>query len=533
MKHNPFTSVFSFPFYPILIGIYFPIFLYSRNIDRYSFEVVVAPILASFAMALAFATLSGFLFRNAHRAAIWSSANLIYFFLYGGVFRTLKYMVPGSHKILVAAGVLMNVVILYFLWKKKPDMAAWSSRLNGAALVLFALPFVTIVRFHIQEGFGADAIRHAGNPLGLDEGPRSDSLKSRPDIYHIVMDGYSRDDVLKAAYGFDNQPFLQGLRERGFHIGRGGSSNYSATDLSMTSALNMDYLGSPDVQVKGERQIWKKLESLRNDSRVVQFLKSLGYRWIVVPHGWENTLPKKADAIRTPPEGGGRIYLTEFENGLLAMTPIRYLLSAIGMNGLRKKTQHAHRILFEFEYLMNCAHENGPKYVFVHILAPHTPVVFGPEGELKLDIPDLNHLRIADPSLFRQAATGEITYLNTRLLQVVDKIIEDTKGNAVILLHSDHGESVLEFSDDAEFLVQRHGVLAAIHLPGGVEDNRFYPGMSNVNFFRFIFNHLFDAGFQMLPDRTWYSSPSAPFKLREITGVLDSAAAARGLPKRD
>jgi hypothetical protein len=119
--------------------------------------------------------------------------------------------------------------------------------------------------------------------------------------------------------------------------------------------------------------------------------------------------------------------------------------------------------------------------------------------------------------------------LNKRLLQIVDKIKEDSEGNAVILLHSDHGESVLEFSDDPGFLVQRHGVLAAIHLPGGVKDERFYPGMSNVNFFRFIFNHLFEAGFPMLPDRTWYSSPAAPFQTREITRVLDSATAAAGV----
>ncbi|MEO6097131.1 MAG: sulfatase-like hydrolase/transferase [Fibrobacteria bacterium] len=491
----------------------------------------MVPILESFATALVFAMLSGLLFRNIHRAAIWSSANLIYFFTYGGVFRMVRYTVPGSHKILLAVGIVMNIVILYFLWKRKPDMAAWSPRLNGAALILFALPFVSIIRFEIQAGFEADVPRQTVNPLGLVKGARSDSLKNRPDIYHIMMDAYSRDDVLKTAYHFDNQPFLQGLRGRGFQIGRGGSSNYSATDLSMTSALNMNYLDSLDVQLQGEHQAWKKLESLRNDSRVVQFLKSFGYRWIVVPHGWENSLPEKADAIHMPPEDGDAIYLSEFENGFLAMTPVRYLLSALGMNGLRKRTQHANRILFEFDYLMDCANEKGPKYVFVHILAPHTPVVFGPEGDLKLDIPDMNHLRIADPSRFRLAATGEIAYLNKRLLRIVDKIIKDSKGNAVILLHSDHGESVLEFSDDPEFLVQRHGVLAALYLPGGAKDTRFYPRISNVNFFRFIFNHLFDSGFPMLPDRTWYSSTSAPFLFREITGVLDSAAAARGIPE--
>jgi hypothetical protein len=37
----------------------------------------------------------------------------------------------------------------------------------------------------------------------------------RPDIYLIVLDGYSRADVLEQYYGFDNRPFLDGLRRRG------------------------------------------------------------------------------------------------------------------------------------------------------------------------------------------------------------------------------------------------------------------------------------------------------------------------------
>lgn len=514
-----------FPFYPLVFGLYFPVFLYSRNLDRYSIDVAVVPALAVGAAVLLGGVLCGFLFRNVHRAAIWYGANLIFFFLYGGIFRTLKSMVPGGHRILLASAIVLNAGLFLLLWKRKSDFAKWSPRLNVFALALFAMPVATLVRYYAHEGFGADT-RPLSAPAGRIRSGGADDARLRPDIYHIMMDGYSRADVLAGAYGFDNGVFIRALRERGFQIASRGRANYSATDLSLASTLNMNFLDSLDVDLESQSRNWKDLEALRNDPEAMQVLRSQGYRWIVVPHGWENALPARAHAIRTPPAAAGGVYLTEFQNGLLAMTPMPYLLTALGLNELRRKPQHRNRILFEFDYLMHCAREPGPKYVFVHILAPHSPIVFGPNGEPKDDIPDLNRLRTADPALFREAAMGELTYLNKRLLQAVDKIILDTRGDCVILLHSDHGESVLDFSDDPRFLAQRHGVLSAVRLPGGAQDSRFHPGISNVNLFRFIFNHVFAAGYPLLPDRTWYSSPQAPFLFREITGLLDSAEAA-------
>jgi hypothetical protein len=518
-----------FPFYPLVIGLYFPLFLYSRNLDRYSMEVAVVPTLAVGAMVLLVGILCGFLFKTVHRAAIGYGANLIFFFLYGGIFRTLKPMVPGGHKILLAAAIVLNAGLFLLYRKRKGDFAKWSPRLNTFALVLFALPVATLIRFHVQEGFDPEDRRHAMPVERITAGGAA--ARSRPDIYHIMMDAYSRADVLGAAYGFDNGPFLRALRDRGFQIATRGRANYSATDLSLASTLNMNFLDSLDIDLESQSRNWKKLEALRNEPLAVRFLKSKGYRWIVVPHGWENALPAQADAIRTPPAAAGGVYLTVFQNGLLSMTPIPYLLTALGMNELRRKPQHRNRILFEFDYLMHCAREPGPKYVFVHILAPHSPIVFGPKGEPKDDVPDLNRLRTANPALFRAAAMGELTYLNKRLLQAVDKIILATRGNCVILLHSDHGESVLDFSGDPRFLAQRHGVLSAIRLPGGAQVGLFHPGISNVNLFRFLFNHLFAAGYPFLPDRTWYSSPETPFQFREITGLLDSAEAAEAASK--
>ena len=41
---------------------------------------------------------------------------------------------------------------------------------------------------------------------------------SHPDVYYVILDGYARADALATHYGYDNEPFLDALRERGFVV---------------------------------------------------------------------------------------------------------------------------------------------------------------------------------------------------------------------------------------------------------------------------------------------------------------------------
>ena len=63
-----------------------------------------------------------------------------------------------------------------------------------------------------------------------------------PDIYFILLDGYARGDILEKYYGYDNAPFLDGLRSRGFQVSDASRSNFYWTFLSVGSALNLDYV---------------------------------------------------------------------------------------------------------------------------------------------------------------------------------------------------------------------------------------------------------------------------------------------------
>ncbi len=81
---------------------------------------------------------------------------------------------------------------------------ALTGGLNVVAAVLLAFLGVQAVANLAQSGD-----RESGHSTpALAQAPKSGG----PDIYFIVLDGYARADVLAKYYGFDNGPFLDGLR---------------------------------------------------------------------------------------------------------------------------------------------------------------------------------------------------------------------------------------------------------------------------------------------------------------------------------
>ena len=115
---------------------------------------------------------------------------------------------------------------------------------------------------------------------------------------------------------------------------------------------------------------------------------------------------------------------------------------------------------------------------------------------------------------------GEIRYLNRRVISVVDRILAASKGKAVILLHSDHGEPVLEYQDTREYFRQRHGILMAVHLPRGSRQGGFHEATTPVNLYRQVFREVLRMDMPLLEDRIYFSRRVSPFGIREITDSL-------------
>jgi len=157
--------------------------------------------------------------------------------------------------------------------------------------------------------------------------------------------------------------------------------------------------------------------------------------------------------------------------------------------------------------------ESGPKLVFVHLISPHQPFVFGPEGEpIQPEGPFTLTAESADTR--EQAAAdgyvGQIRFLNGRILQVVDRLIADSAQPPVIILQGDHGPPV-----GGPSAADRMSIFNAYYLPG---DSALFPyaSITPVNTFRLVLAKYFDARLPLLDDVALYSSYKAPYEFHPV-----------------
>jgi hypothetical protein len=102
---------------------------------------------------------------------------------------------------------------------------------------------------------------------------------------------------------------------------------------------------------------------------------------------------------------------------------------------------------------------------------------------------------------FEKGYLSNLEYANRAILPVLQEIITKSKTQPIIILAGDHG-----IRDQ-----NRMENLAAIYLPGFTD--RIYPTITPVNYFRIIFNSIFNAGFPILEDRSYYSGYPDRYKL--------------------
>lgn len=95
------------------------------------------------------------------------------------------------------------------------------------------------------------------------------------------------------------------------------------------------------------------------------------------------------------------------------------------------------------------------------------------------------------PALRDPGYQHTITYLNNRFVEIVGKIIRESKVPPIIILQGDHG-----FSKDDN---NRMNIFDAYYLPGDGK-NQIYPSITPVNSFRIIFNTYFGGKYPLLKD---------------------------------
>lgn len=493
-------------FYPVLLGAYAVIALTANNLN----QMKLADGLRSLAAAVLF---SAFIFlaaklitRDWHRAGLWSAFLLLLFFTYGHVYQEIEGvkiagLTLGRHRVLFPVWLALAGAGSWLILRKVRRPAGATRILNGLILVLLCVPLFQIGIYQIRAAqlkaqFSQAAAGQTVNPT-----------PDRPDVYYIILDGYSRSDVIQKLYGYDNTPFLDGLRKLGFYIPDCAQSNYSQTALSLTSSLNMDYLNNLAglVVSSQEHPDYQKYIQYVHHSQVFENFRKMGYQLVTFSTIFPLTDMPDADIYiddRKNPlkQFDQRAGVSEFEVLFLRTTAARLWLesSKAFFEPLQKSLvspdeQVYKRVQFQISQLELIPDIPGSKVVFAHIAAPHAPFVFTADGEYYLHEGQ------------NEGYAPEIAYLNKRLLEIIPVILEKSAVPPVIIIQGDHG-----WHDD-----YRLPILNAYYFPeGGAES--LYPTVTPVNTFRLVFNLYFNGDYPLLPDESFFSPIDYPMQLQKV-----------------
>ena len=326
----------------------------------------------------------------------------------------------------------------------------------------------------------------------------------RADVFVFFLDGYSRADTLKDKFNLDIQAFRQRLQGMGFTTLPKSFANYPMTTLSISSALNMDYLVEPGPSALENYVRYQVL--LAGHNPFVRAIKARGYKFVQVPPGsWAGTDCRGAQDVcfRTASSG-----INETQITLLQMTPIETVLRRF-FGGLIefKRTGFPEAVAGIASFSRKV---KSPVFAFTHLTIPHDPIYTASCEER----PFSPYFTEALSPKRRGEYVETVRCLNRQILENLPKLFSGTPAPIIMLL-SDHGITFGNLFErpvsdwTGEEIKGRYGNLISINAPERCQQH-LYPAMSLVNTFRFALACIDGKPPQYLKDRLFLARYKRP-----------------------
>ncbi|MCM1567011.1 MAG: hypothetical protein NC238_13960 [Dehalobacter sp.] len=515
-------KVMIIPFHPVLIALFPLVNFLAYNKAQISVSEVTRTLIVLLASSVFIFGITNLLLKNLQKAAVISTLIFLIFFYtkhgYNLIMNNQGGLIgKGVGVVIIVSYVILCLGILLILRHTKL-VATLNSLLTRVSIIALIFPTVVLgvttlnnEEFTLSDNFSTGLAPLVSNP------------EISPDIYYIILDGYGNDQLLKNYYGYDNAHFINYLKQKGFILAENSHANYNQTALSISSSLNYQYVNELSDQVSDKYDERQPLSQLIRDSNVRETLAEQGYQIISISDGISMSDIRDADVFLDT-----SLWINGFEFGFLSTTLADFWLDQYYPDWYRRAK------LDVFSNIANIPEQASPKFVFSHILMPHPPFAFGPNGEER-PIPDKG---FSDGDSFQgtiedylQGYTGQMTYLNTIMEETVSAILEKSRTAPIIVIQGDHGPGAHWKSDQDTHICyqERMSILNAYYLPGEGTADQVYPTITPVNTFRVIFNAYFDTNYELLEDRVYFSKWNTPYVFRDITESADQC----NLPRVD
>ena len=441
--------------FPFLLAFFPSWILILKNYDELIFQDILIS-LAIVSVSIIIWIVIRKIIKNGNKAALITGVGVVFFFYFGYVQDALKGILVSNipvnkTSILVPISIIIFIILTVYFIKSKNN---FESIIKIANVVSITLILVVCVQFIIP---GASA--------------------EKPNVYHIILDEYTDNEILTKKFGYNNEKFLEFLNNNGFYMHDKLFSTFGGTVKELNVILNMEY-------PKKLRWMSEDYESL-NNNKVMSIFSNQDYSVIETNSmmRWKNF-----SDVDTKLCYDTNFINSEFLDQVLGKSIIRYFLEKYQQDTRRDTVRCTFDVLNEITLKTD-----GPKYVFSHVYVPHPPFLFGPNGENV--IPDHREISGLQSWENPQGYVNQLIYATNEITVVIKNIVKNDP-NAIIIVQGDTGTLTgtdISKKTMKEFY-QAHSILYAVRIPD-VEDSDY---MIPVNTYRIIFNNYFNMNYDYL-----------------------------------
>jgi uncharacterized membrane protein YozB (DUF420 family) len=494
-----------YPFHPLFLAIYPVLALLAVNIHEVSSSVIWRPLAVVLVATIILFVVIRLLLHEWHKAALVTSFGLVLFFTYGRLYDLLKttsLVETGiiRHRYLIVLFLALWIAAIWIILKHIRNVRSVTGILNLVSLILVLLPLVQIGSYLFKTASDARAIKESA---AADNLPDLRATGVKPDVYYIILDTYTRSDILASDLGFDNSDFIQKLEDLGFYVASCSRSNYNNTVKSLVSAMNMSYLPELYAQAAKEGLSEEDTWVLLKPSSVRRNFKDLGYEIVAFDTGYAWNSLEDADLyLARDRYASSTQFINPFEQMLLDTSVLSIYSDFNQKANWDKYSSSSHPLAnyigqqeFILDQLPMIATLSASTFTYAHINIPHAPLVFSPDGYLT--DPDYwsgPYMKAADDAHFRSGYIQSIEFINNRMLAIIQEILQKSDTPPIIILQGDHG-----YWKDSGGLPP---ILNAYYLPG-LDQGMLYPSISPVNTFRLVFNTYFGGQYDLFADESF------------------------------
>lgn len=334
---------------------------------------------------------------------------------------------PWALRWLAAAGVVALVALIVHRlrdsWLLDAIMAACAAALLLPGLMSGVWAFVARV----------DPTPSAGVP------DPAAVMGQRPDVVLVILDGYTSLPVLREVFGYEDPSLRPDLAALDFEVVEPIFSPYSMTHLSVGSLLELDYLATDaqSLEVEDGRTL---AQVIGGDSALVDLLSGNGYQTTMVEPGWHMSVCGEPVDVCIPDP-----FIDEGVGAVLSQSLVWSFLESSTGSAFTHGARHA--MSWTLGSVGEILNNGVPDFVFVHVLAPHPPLLLDSSCRVTNDR-RLDGINMAVANAGPETARVRLAAYAGQA-RCVDSFVRDlalaaTGTDSLVFIAGDHGSDVLQ-----------------------------------------------------------------------------------------